>query len=80
MRNATLGRLQGAALGPELASDPVANAALQSLTHPAAVGTFFWSFERAGLDQADARTLISDLAVAAMRRIEGRHIGKGGTA
>ena len=74
----SLARLQSAALGPALANDPEANATLMSLIHPATVGTFLWSFERAGLEKPRARALLGDLAVEAIRRIGG-HSTKGGT-
>lgn len=74
---ADLGRLQAAALGPGLQDDPKANAALLGLIHPATVGTFFWSFERAGLTRAEARPLLGDLAVDAVRRIGDRGNGNG---
>src|SRR5437867_463799 len=48
-----LAQLQAAALGPELAGNPLANAALLSVIHPATVGTFLWSFERAGVGKED---------------------------
>ena len=75
---AALGRLQAAALGPGLQDDPKANAALLGMTHPATVGTFFWAFERAGLARDEARPLLADLAVDAIRRIADRMGGKGG--
>lgn len=75
---AWLGDLQAAALGPELRDDPVANATLVSVIHPATVGTFLWAFEQAGLPRGDARPLLGDLAVDAVRRIADRRIGKEG--
>ena len=76
---AYLGRLQAAALGPELRDDPAANAALVSVIHPATVGTFLWAFEQAGLPRGDARPLLVDLAVDAVRRIADRSQGEGGS-
>lgn len=75
---AHLGRLQAAALGPELRDDPEANATLVSVIHPATVGTFHWAFEQAGLPRRDALPLLGDFAVDAVRRIADRRIGKGG--
>lgn len=75
---AWLGRLQAAALGPELRDDPAANATLVSVIHPATVGTFLWAFEQAGLPRRDARPLLGDLAVDAVRRIADRKPGEGG--
>jgi AcrR family transcriptional regulator len=75
---ARLGELQAAALGPELRDDPAANATLTSVIHPATVGTFFWAFEQAGLPREDARPLLVEVAVDAVRRIADRRIGKGG--
>jgi AcrR family transcriptional regulator len=63
------GRLLDAAVGPELARDPRAGAALMGISHPATAGTFLWSFERAGLPTSEARALIGDLAIDAVRRI-----------
>ncbi len=74
-----LGELQAAALGLELREDPAANAALVSVIHPATVGTFLWAFEQAGLPRGDARPLLVDLAVDAVRRIADRSRGKGGS-
>ena len=68
----SFGRLQAAALGPELAENPAAGAAVVALSHPATAGTFLWSFERAGATAAEARQLISDLAIDAVRRVAGK--------
>ena len=76
---AHLGRLQAAALGPELRDDPAANATLVSVIHPATVGTFQWAFEQAGLPRGDAQPLLGDFAVDAIRRIADRMSGGGGT-
>ena len=75
-----LADLQAATLGPGLRDDPAANATLTSVIHPATVGTFFWAFEQAGLPRADARPLLLDLAVDAVRRVADRNQGKGGVA
>jgi AcrR family transcriptional regulator len=64
--------LLAAAVGPDLAQEPRAGAALMSLSHPATAGTFFWAFERAGLTTVEARELIGDLAIDAVRRIAAR--------
>jgi AcrR family transcriptional regulator len=69
---AGLGRLQAAALGPDLMDDPLANAVLLSLIHPATVGTFVWAFERAGLIGTGAHPVLGDMAVDAVRRIADR--------
>lgn len=66
---AAFGRLQAAALGPELANNPTAGAAIVALSHPATAGTFVWSFERAGRSADEARRLIGDLAIDAVNRI-----------
>jgi AcrR family transcriptional regulator len=76
---ALLAELQAAALGPELRDDPAANATLTSVIHPATVGTFFWAFEQAGLPREDARPLLGEFAVDAVRRIADRRLGKGGS-
>lgn len=76
---AHLGRLQAAALGPELRADPEANATLVSVIHPATVGTFHWAFEQAGLPRGDALPLLAGFAVDAVRRIADRESGEGGT-
>jgi AcrR family transcriptional regulator len=70
--------MQRAALGPGLRDDPTANATLMSVVHPATIGTFFWAFEQVGLPGEDARPLLGDFAVDAVRRIADR-IGKGGS-
>jgi AcrR family transcriptional regulator len=72
-----LARLQSMALGPNLAGDPLANAALLSIIHPATVGTFLWSFERAGVGREEVRPILGDLAVDAVRRVTDRKRGKG---
>lgn len=71
-------RLLAGALGPELAGDPRAGAVIVGLSHPATVGTFRWSFERAGLTKEEARTYIGDLAVEAVGRLARE--GRGGSA
>jgi AcrR family transcriptional regulator len=73
-----LAKLQATALGPKLAGDPLANAALLSVIHPATVGTFLWSFERAGVGKEEVRPILGDLAVDAVRRVTDRRRGKGG--
>lgn len=70
-------RLLVSALGPDLAADPRAGAVVMALGHPATVGTFTWSFGRAGRSAAEARDFVGDLAVDAVRRIAAE-IGKGG--
>ena len=66
---AAVARLQATALGEGLASDARANATLTSVIHPATVGTFLWSFERAGLDPELALPLLGEFAVDAVRRV-----------
>jgi len=73
-------KIQAAALGPELRDDPAANATLTSMVHPATVGTFHWAFEQAGLTRADARPLLEDFAVDAIRRIADGARRQGGLA
>lgn len=73
-----LGRLQAAALGPELAGNPVANAALLSFIHPATSGTFIWAFERAGVSKEEVLPILGHLAVDAVRRVTDRKGAKGG--
>jgi AcrR family transcriptional regulator len=75
-----LARLQASALGPELAGDPRANAALLSIIHPATVGTFLWSFERAGVGKEQVRPILGDLAVEAVRRVTDRRRDTGGVS
>ena len=77
---AQMAQFQAAALGPELASDPEANAILLSFVHPATVGTFIWAYEQAGLETEPARALLGDLAIEAIRLRAGAASGKGGTA
>lgn len=76
---AFLGRLQAAALGPELRDNTAANAVLVSVIHPATVGTFLWSFEQVGLPRGDARPVLAEFAVDAVRRIADRSRGEGGS-
>ena len=71
--------MQAAALGPGLRDDPAANAALMSVVHPATLGTFFWAFEQVGLPREDARPLLEQFAVDAVRRIADRKAGEGGS-
>ncbi len=77
---AILAELQAVTLGPELRDDRAASATLMSMIHPATVGTFFWSFEQAGLNREDARPLLIEVAVDAVRRIADRTRGMGGSA
>ena len=65
---AALARLQAAALGPELATDPVANATVLALIHPATQSTLTWAFERAGASREEAIRVAGDLAVEAVRK------------
>jgi AcrR family transcriptional regulator len=74
---AAFDRLLAAAVGPELAQDARAGAALMSLSHPSTAGTFFWAFERTGRTKSEARELIADLAIDAVRRI-GNQAGRDG--
>jgi AcrR family transcriptional regulator len=62
-------RLLARALGPGLAADPRAGAAILALSHPATAGTFLWAFGRAGLTREEARVFITDLAVGSVQRI-----------
>jgi hypothetical protein len=62
-------RLLASALGPELAADQRAGAAILALSHPATAGTFVWAFGRAGLSREEARAFITDLAVESVERI-----------
>jgi len=73
-----LADLQAVTLGPGVRDDAAANATLLSMIHPATVGTFLWAFEQAGLPRADAKALVMDLAVDAVRRVTDRKGGKGG--
>lgn len=70
-------RLQAAALGPELAGNPAAGAAIVALTHPVTTGAFNWAFEQAGAPTEHARRLIGDLAIDAVRRVTGFKEGTG---
>jgi AcrR family transcriptional regulator len=70
--------LQAATLGPVLGADPVANATLLSIVHPATVGTFNWAFERAGLSGERARPLLIEVAVDAVRRVADGDAPEGG--
>lgn len=76
-------RLLRSALGPELADDPRAGAVIVGLSHPATAGSFFWSFERAGSSGEEARRMIGDLAIAAVKWIAAERkvarAGKGGS-
>ena len=74
---ASFERLLATALGPELAADARAGAAIVALSHPATAGTFAWTFERAGLTQAEARAFLADLAVESVQGLTEEH-RKGG--
>jgi AcrR family transcriptional regulator len=65
---AAMARLQAAAIGTELAADPVANATVLALIHPATQGTLIWAFEQAGRSREEAIKTAGDLAVDAIRR------------
>lgn len=76
---ADLARVQAAALGPELAVNAEANAALTSVIHPATVGTFLWSYEQAGLPREAAWPRLGDFAVSIVRQIANDGPGEGGS-
>lgn len=69
-----IGRLQNAALGPELASDPLVQAAVSGMIHPATMGQLLWTLESGGMATADSARVIEDLVVGFV----GVHTGRGG--
>ena len=58
-----IGRLQDAALGPELASDPTLRAAVSGMIHPATMGQLLWTLESGGMATDDSARVIEDLVV-----------------
>jgi AcrR family transcriptional regulator len=64
---AALGRLQAAALGPELAADPTIQAVVGAVIHPGALGSLLWALEQAGLSADDSSRVIEDLVVGYVR-------------
>jgi AcrR family transcriptional regulator len=64
---AALGRLQAAALGPELAADPTVQAVVGAVIHPGTLGSVLWALESAGMSADDASRVIEDLVVGYVR-------------
>ncbi|HJW22027.1 MAG TPA: TetR/AcrR family transcriptional regulator [Candidatus Limnocylindrales bacterium] len=64
---AALGRLQAAALGPELAGDPAVQVGLGAIVHPGTVGSILWVLETAGVSGDAASRVIEDLVVGYLR-------------
>jgi AcrR family transcriptional regulator len=69
-------RLMESALGPDLAADPRAGAVVMAMSHPATAGTFMWSYGRVGRSNGEARQVIAELVIDALRRLERERTGK----
>lgn len=63
-----LGRLQGAALGPEITGDAEAMATIGALIHPGTLGSLLWVLETAGFAPGDRSRIVGDLVVAYVAR------------
>jgi AcrR family transcriptional regulator len=61
------GRLQAAALGPELAADGVMQATIGGVLHPGAVGSLLWALEQSGMTTAAADLVVEDLVIGFVR-------------
>jgi AcrR family transcriptional regulator len=74
---AGLGRLQAAALGPEVTGDPEAMATIGALIHPGTIGSFLWILETAGVASEDRSRIAGDLVVAYLGRRASARTGNG---
>jgi AcrR family transcriptional regulator len=59
----SLGRLQAAALGPELAADARVQQALGGVLHPGTVGSLLWVLEQSGMAASAADRVVEDLVI-----------------
>jgi AcrR family transcriptional regulator len=57
---ADVGRLQAAALGPELAADAALQTAIGSALHPATMGSLLWQLEQNGVPADEAARVVED--------------------
>jgi AcrR family transcriptional regulator len=64
---ASMGRLQAAALGPELAADMAVQQAIGGVLHPGTVGALLWALEQAGMSADAADRVLEDLVVGFMQ-------------
>jgi AcrR family transcriptional regulator len=55
-----VGRLQAAALGPELAGDGALQAAIGAALHPATMGSLLWQLEQNGVPADQATRVVAD--------------------
>ena len=59
----SLGRLQAAALGPELAADMAVQQAMGGILHPGSVGSLLWALEQTGMTAEAADRVVEDLVI-----------------
>jgi AcrR family transcriptional regulator len=71
----SLGRLQAAALGPELAADLQVQQAIGGVLHPGSMGSILWALEQTGMSAEAATQVVEDLVVGYLTIVER---GKGG--
>lgn len=60
---ADVGRLQAAALGPELAGDRALQAAIGAAMHPATMGSLLWQLEQNGVPEDEAARVVEDFVI-----------------
>lgn len=65
---ASLGRLQAAAFGPDLARDRVTSAAVNGLLHPGTLGAYVWALESSGLNLEEVIGVVGDLVIQLVKR------------
>jgi AcrR family transcriptional regulator len=58
-----LGRLQTAALGPDLAADATIQTAIGAVIHPATMGSLLWQLEQGGVSADRAARIVEDLVL-----------------
>lgn len=58
-----LGRLQAAALGPDLAADANLQTAIGAVIHPATMGSMLWQLEQGGVSPDRAARVVEDLVL-----------------
>lgn len=74
---AALGKLQAAALGPELAGDHQLQVAIGGVLHPGSMGALLWALESSGMAAEAAGHVIEDLVLGYLAIHERGRGGKG---
>ena len=58
-----IGRLQAAALGPDLAADAAVQAAVGAVLYPGTMGAMLWILETAGTSPEEATRVVEDMVI-----------------